>query len=196
MNHIIGFEQVTDDEFLIYRRASGDDFEIARYKLQKSELTKLFSQIFSKFHFISDDRIMFTYWGKTGPYRCKGIYSIKDNSMLEEADWLKGDIIDIYKDDENPEEIRLYVEKVIFSYKFDDQKLIFTVDPNTLQPISDCYSQLRDSFIKVNSKDDIDKIKSEDEKYIKIIDEQIQQKEREKLKKVKEKILVMKKDSL
>ena len=194
LNHIIGFEQVTDDEFLVYRRADYDDFEIVRYKLQKSEFMKLFAQKFSRFYFISDDRIMFTYWGKTGPYRCGGIYSIKDNSMLKEADWLNGTAIDIYKDDENLDDIKLYVEKEIYSYNLYNQRLIFTVDSNTLQPNSDCYSQFRDSFIKVSSKEDIDKIESEEKKNINIIEEQMRQKEREKLQKAKEKVLVRKKN--
>lgn len=193
--YIIGLEQVSEDEFLVFRRANRDDFEISRYKLQKSEFIKTFSKKFSRFHFISDDRIMFTYWGNTGPYRCGGIYSIKDNSMLEEANWLKGTIIDIYKDDENPEEIKLYLEKEIYSYRLNNPKLIFTVDPNTLQPNSDCYSQLRDSFIKVNSKEDIDKITAEEKKNIRIIEEQMRQKEKEQLQKAKQKVLVRKNES-
>jgi hypothetical protein len=195
LNHIIGFEQVTDDEFLVFKRINYDDFEISRYKLQESEFIKLFSERFSRFYFISDDRIMFTYWGNTGPYRCGGIYSIKDNSMLEEANWLKGTAIDIYKDDENPDEIKLYVEKEIYSYRLNNPKLIFTVDPNTLLPNSDCYSQLRDSFIKVSSKEDIDKIESEEQKNIKIIEEQMFQKEKEQLQKAKQKVLVRKNES-
>ena len=193
--YIIGLEQVSENEFLVFRRANYDDFEISRYKLQESKFIKTFSKKFSRFYFISDDRIMFTYWGNTGPYRCGGIYSIKDNSMLEEANWLKGTAIDIHKDEENPKKIKLYVEKEIYSYNLRNQKLIFTVDPNTLQPNSDCYSQLRDSFIRASSKEDIDKIDSEEQKYIKIIEEQMNQKEREQLKKAKELILVRKKES-
>lgn len=97
-----------------------DDFEISRYKLQESDFIKTFYERFSQFYFISDDRIMFTYWSNTGPYRCGGIYSIKDNSMLEEANWLKGTAIDIYKDDENPDEIKLYVEKELYSYRLNN----------------------------------------------------------------------------
>lgn len=33
LNHIIGVEQVTEDEFLIYKRANRDEFEIVRYRL-------------------------------------------------------------------------------------------------------------------------------------------------------------------
>lgn len=193
--YIIGLEQVSENEFLVFRRANYDDFEISRYKLQESEFIKTFSKRFSQFYFISDDRIMFTYWGNTGPYRCGGIYSIKDNSMLEKANWIEGTVIDIYKDDENPDEIKLYVEKEIYSYRLNNPKLIFTVDPNTLLPNSDCYSQLRDSFIKVSSKEDIDKIESEEQKNIKIIEDQMFQKEKEQLQKAKQKVLVRKKES-
>lgn len=195
LNHIIGVEQVTDDEFLVFRRANYDDFEICRYKLQKSKFMQLFSKRFRQFYFISDDKIMFTYWGNTGPYRCGGIYSIKNNKMLEEAKWLEGTAIDIYKDDENPEKIILYVEKELYSHILHNQKLLFTVDPNTLQPNSDCYSQLRDCFIKVSGKEDIHSIETEEQKNIRIIEEQMYQKEREQLQKAKEKVLVRKKES-
>lgn len=194
LRHIIGVEQVTDDEFLVYRRVNYDDFEIARYKLQNSTINQLFAKKFSQFYFISDDRIMFTYWGNTGPYRCGGIYSIKDNKILEEAKWLDGAAIDLYKDDENPDEIKLYVEEALPSYKLGNPKLLFTVDPETLQPNSDCYSQLRDSFIKTNSKEDIENIKSEEQKNIRIIEEQMYQQEREQLQKAKEKVLVKKRN--
>ena len=107
---------------------------------------------------------MFTNWGNTGSYRCGGIYSIKDNKILEEAKWLDGSAIDIYIDDENSDKIILYVEQELSSYKLHNPKLLFTVDPNILQPNSDCYSQLKDSFIKVNNKEDIESIKSEEQK--------------------------------
>ena len=190
LNHIIGIEQVTDDEFLIYRRANYNYFEIVRYKLQKSELMQLFSKRFSQFYFVSDDRIMFTCWGSVGPYRCTGIYSIKDNVMLEEAKWLDDTIIDVYENDENPKKITLYVEDTLSSYILGNYKLLFTVDPKTLQPNSDCYSQLRDDFIKVSSKEDIENIKSEEQKRIMVIEEQLNRQKHNQIKKAKEKLLV------
>ena len=69
---------------------------------------------------------------------------------------------------------------------------MFTVDPNTLQPNSDCYSQLRDSYIKVSSKEDIERVKSEEQEYINIIDKKIKQKEFEILQKAKTRILTCK----
>lgn len=187
-NYIIGLEQVADNEFLVYRRLL-DDFAIERYKIQKSKFIKLFEKRFSKFDFITDDRILFTYWGNTGPYRCGGIYSIKDNNMLKEADWLKYNAIEIHKDNKHPEKIKLYVEKNIYSHKLNNPKLTFTVDPNTLKPGSLCYSQLRDLTIKVSSKEDIDKIELEDQKRIRNIEKKMFQQESKQLQKVKEKLI-------
>lgn len=194
LNNIIGIEQATDDEFLVFRRVNRNEFGIDRCKLQDSAITILFSKSFSRFYFISDDRIMFTYWGNIGPYRCGGIYSIKNNKILEEAKWLNGAAIEVYIDDENQNEIKLYVEKALSSYILHSPKLLFTVNPDTLQPNSDCYSQLRDSFIKVNSKEDIKIIELEEQKNIRIIEEQICQQNYQQLQNAKEKVLVRKKE--
>lgn len=192
LNHIIGIEQVTEDEFLIYKRANRDEFEIARYRLQNSEFYKLFDKKIGDFYFISDDRIMFTYRANDASCRCGGIYSIKENKLLEEAKWLNMVRVDIYEDDDNPGKIKIYVEEELPSFELNNPILLFTVDPNTLQPNSDCYSQLRDSYIKVSSKEDIERVKSEEQEYINIIDKKIIQKEFETLQKAKTKILTCK----
>lgn len=192
LNHIIGLEQVAEDEFLVYKRANYDDFELARYKLQNSKFYQLYSKKFSQFHFISDDRILFTYRVNNGPYRCNGIYSIKENKILEESKWLNGVLIGIFESDSSQNEIKLYVEEELPSYKLHNPKLLFTVDPNTLQPNSDCYSQLSNSYIKASSKEDIEIIRVEEQKNLKIIEQQMYQKEREQLEKAKTKILKIK----
>lgn len=186
LNHIIGVEQVLEDEFLVYRRASEDYFEIVRCKLQNSKFYKLFDKQFNQFHFISDDRIIFTRCSTNGLHYFSGIYSIKENKILEESKWLDGTIVEIYG---NEDDIKLYIEEM-YLCNLNYTKLLFTVDPNTLQPNSDCYSQLRDSYIKVNSKEDIKNIILDEQKYIRIIEEEMYQKEREQLKKAKTKILV------
>ena len=192
LNHIIGVEQVTDDEFLIYKRANRDEFEIVRYKLQNSEFYKLFDKKIGDFYFISDDRIMFIYCANDTSHRCSGFYSINENKLLEVAKWIKFNRVDIYEDDDNPGKIKIYVEEELISYELNNPILLFTVDPNTLQPNSDCYSQLRDSYIKVSSKEDIERVKSEEQEYINIIDKKIKQKEFEPLQKVKTRILTCK----
>ncbi|MBQ7239865.1 MAG: hypothetical protein IJS56_00325 [Bacilli bacterium] len=192
LNHIIGIEQVTNDEFLVFKRVNFDDFEIIRYKMVNSQPINIFSKSFNCFSFITDDRILFSYWGNSGPYRSSGIYSIKDNTMLNNANWLDGTFIKIYNSNENLNDTKLYVEKEINSFKIGNQKLLFVVDPNTLEPISDCYSQLRDSFIKVDSKEDIEKTITEDKRYINIIEKQIDAIEKEHIQKSKEKLLYKK----
>ena len=117
------------------------------------------------------------------------IYSIKENKLLEEAKWLNMARVDIYKDDDNSDEIKIYVEENLCSCILNNPKLLFTVDPNTLQPNSDCYSQLRDSYIKVSSKEDIESIRLEEQKYIRIIEKEMLEKEHEQLQKAKTKIL-------
>lgn len=192
LRNIIGVEQVTEDEFLVYDRYNKDQFRIVRYKAENSNLTKLFEGKFNCFNFITDDRILFVYWANSGGYRSSGIYSIKDNNYVEDGKWLNGTTIEPFYYNDNPDEVGLYVEEEISSYKLGNPKLLFTVDPNTLQPNSDCFSQLRDSSIKINSKEDIEKIKSEEQKYIRIIEEWMYQQDREQLQKAKEKILVRK----
>ena len=187
--HIIGVEQVAEDEFLIYKRANRDEFEIVRYKLQNSEFYKLFDKNIGDFYFISDDRIMLMYCLKDASHCCNGIYSIKENKLLEEAEWLDMTRVDIYKDDDNSDEIKIYVEEKLYSCILNNPKLLFTVDPNTLQPNSDCYSQLRDSYIKVSNKEDIESIRLEEQKYIRIIEKEMLEKEHEQLQKAKTKIL-------
>ena len=112
--------------------------------------------------------------------------------MLNNANWLDGTFIKIYNSNENLNDTKLYVEKEINSFKIGNQKLLFVVDPNTLEPISDCYSQLRDSFIKVDSKEDIEKTITEDKRYINIIEKQIDAIEKEHIQKSKEKLLYKK----
>lgn len=194
LNYIIGVEQVADDEFLVYRRANYDNFEIGRYRFQNSTVKNLFIKTFSQFHFITDDKILFTYYRDCGPHCCGGIYSIKDNKMLEEGKWLNGSAIDVYNEEENSKETILYVEKEIYSHRLGNSKLLFTVDPESLEPNSDCYSQFRNDFIKVSSSEDIKNIESEEKESMRMLEKQIFEKEQEQLKKAKEKVLVRKRE--
>lgn len=198
LKNIIGVEQVTEDEFLVfdrYNRDSFDSFRIVRYKAENSNLTKLFEGKLSCFDFITDDRILFVSWDNSFEYRSSGIYSIKDNNYVEDGKWLDGATIETVNYDDNPDKVVLYVEEEVRSYKLGKHKLLFTVDPNTLQPNSDCFSQLRGSFIKINSKEDIENIKLEDQKDIIIIEDYMYQQEREELQKAKEKILKVNNES-
>ena len=97
--NIIGAEQVTEDEFLVHRRYNRDKLIIERCKLENSEIEKTFAKDFSRFNFITDDRIIFTNCDNSGRYRCSGVYSIKDNCNIQDSEWLRGKIIEtIYYD--------------------------------------------------------------------------------------------------
>ena len=178
MHYIIGLE------FLVYKRGIGNNFRITRYQLKDSKINKLFDKEFSNFYFISDDRILFTYYGNNGRYYFSGIYSIKENKILEEAKWLDRTSIEVYGNE-------LIVSYELSSYKLDNPMLMFTLK-DTLEPNQYCYSELRDKYIEVSSKEDIERIESEEEKYIRIIESIIYQEEKEYFKKVKEKLLVKK----
>lgn len=186
--NIIGLEQVGEDEFLVFDRYNWDEFRISRYKAENSKLYKLFEGKFNRFHFITDDKILFMYYDNSGSYHCCGIYSIKNNDYVEDGKWLKGKVIGDYDLIDGS----LYVEEEIVSYKLGHPKLLFTVDPNELQPNSDCYSELRDSFRKVNSKEDIEKLIIEEKNYIRIIEGYMYQQEDEQIQRAKEKILAEK----
>lgn len=186
-NNIIGFEQVTDDEFLISKRMSRDKFGIVRVKLNNSQMKIIFRKEFSHFNFINDDNILFTYWANSGGYHIDGVYSISKNKELEEAKWLDFKEVDIYKDDKT-NEISLLLEEKIASINGNDY-LIFTVDGSTLKPNSLCYSSLRDSYIEIKDVEDLKKIEDEDNHYRNIIDDIIFENQRNCIKNAKEKIL-------
>ncbi len=189
LNNIIGIEQVGEEEFLIYDRYNEDSFRIVRYRAEKAGLVKMFETKFSFFQFITEDRILFTYWSNSGGYYCSGIYSVKDNKYLEEGKWLDRKLVETHVSADDPEKIELYVNETLFSSMLGNPKLVYSVNSETLEPTSLCYSQLRDSYIEVTSKSDLDTIRYEDSKYISIIEKIMFQEEREQLQKAKEKIL-------
>ena len=67
--------------------------------------------------------------------------------------------------------------------------LSFAVDPDTFEPISDCYSYLRDQFIKINNKEDYFELVSEERKYIQAVENIKLQHQINSKNKAKEKIL-------
>ena len=186
--YIIGLEQVSENEFLIFKRANYDDFEIDRYRLHDSKKDEIYSKKFSQFHYVSDDRILFTYWGNTGPYRFESLYSVKENKEIDEANWLMGCPIEVYKEEET-QNIKLYVEEEIPFNRSSNSKVLFSLDPNTLQPNSFCYSQLRDIFIKVNNKEEINEVINDDRNTIQMIEELLYKKGTEKIKNAKKYLL-------
>jgi hypothetical protein len=137
LENIIGLEQINENEFLVYKRYSFDEFVITRYQLTNSKYNKIFEKIFNHFHFITDDRIMFTYCDRSANYRNYGIYSINDNDYVEDGKWLERQIVKCVYDNNELDDTRLYVEMDNYSSVLGNTKLIFTVNPETLQPNSE-----------------------------------------------------------
>lgn len=185
LRNIIGLEQVSGNEFLVHKRYNHDECMITRYILEESEYIKIFEERFTRFEFIDDDRILFIYYDGHANYRSGGIYSITNNNYIEEGKWLDGKIIDIY----NKDEIKMLVQIEIPSIRLGDKKLLFTVDPDTLEPNSDCYSSYRDNFIKVKTKEDIENIRYEDRRNIDYMSDLMRNQEFEAIRNAKEKIL-------
>ena len=157
-HNIIGFEQVAGNDFLVYRKSSGDNFAIIRCILDKSKIDTIYSHEFSRFDFINDDRIAFTYWGKTGPYVLSGIYSISENKELEEAKWLKGMGFEVSDN-------ALLIEDRISNVVLGTDRILFTIDPDTLEINSEIYSSFRDGYVRLNSKEDYKEFRYEEQKY-------------------------------
>lgn len=97
---------------------------------------------------------------------CYAVFSIKACSNLKDFEWLsKGyDITAInLSDDADENRVALFVTKTIKS-KSDkaDDYVQFVVDPVTFQPMSEVHSTIRDKYILVQSKEDVEAIIQED----------------------------------
>ena len=187
IGHVIGFEQLTDDEFFIFRRIGGDYFEIQRLKLNNGEINILFRKNFNKFDVLDDDRILFKFWNSNSNSYCfDGVYSISQSNMENHSLWLEKLNFETIKDKDNNIDKLLFEEDIHVNK--DNYKLIFTVDPNTFNPTK-CYSSLRNKFFEIKSDDEYSMIKRNDKKYAKIMSDILTQNEIDQEKKVKEKLL-------
>ena len=185
-HHIIGLEQINEDELLILDRYNEESLRIKRFNTKESSIE--FEKVFNHFEFVNDDKILFMYYDNAARSRCDGIYSIKNNNYVEEAKWLNGEVIDIYTDEKSKEKI-IYVEEELSSINLNFPKVIYSVNTNTFEPNGICYSELRDQFINIKSKEDILNIKIEDKKYIEIIESFFYKKHKNRMNEVKKKVL-------
>ena len=185
-NRIIGIEQITDDEFLVYKRASSDYYKIARYKLENSCKKEIYSHESNNHIFLNDDNILF--YGSH--FFFDDVYSISKNEEVEEAKWLYYKSFEIYENENN--EKNLLIKDTLVS-NHGDEYLMYGVDCNNFEPNSPCYSSLRNKFIDVKTKEDCIKIHDEDYKYKSSVDRILFETQQNNLKMAKEKILKQKK---
>lgn len=159
---IIGIEQVTDDEFLVYRRIMRDKWQIIRFKFDilKDEVYELYHKEFRKFNFLTEDIIIFD---KDAHILGATLYSISKNSESEALNHILSSEPDcrLIKDRqinllyENPEEdeypAALYVEYQFNSYPLNICAYLQVIlDVNTFKPIYPVYSTLRDKYFDLS----------------------------------------------
>lgn len=159
---IIGIEQVTDDEFLVYRRIMRDEWQIIRFKFDilKDEVYQLYRKEFRKFNFLTEDLIIFD---KDVHVLGATLYSISKNaeydtlnhilSLEPDCRLIKDRLITLLY--ENPEEdeypTALYVEYQFNSYPLNICAYLQVVlDVNTFKPIRPVYSTLRDKYFDLS----------------------------------------------
>ena len=153
---IIGVEQISDDTFLIHHRIRRDEFEIYRFNLSGSVPKQEFCQSFESFDFLTDDTILFD---------SNMVYSISKNKEID-FDYKNTDI-DIYSDEED-NKIFLLVEKSLNSL-YSHEYVIVLVDGQTLKPVTDAYSTLRDAYIPLSESFSFYNLVNQDQKYLRII---------------------------
>lgn len=159
---VIGIEQVTDDEFLVYRRIMRNKWQIFRFKadIVNHKIYNLYCKEFCSFDFLTDDIIIFDQ-----DYYVLGatLYSISKNEEYDTLNHLLSSEPDcrLIKDRritllyENPEKgeypTALYVEYQFNSYPLDICAYLQVVlDANTFKPIRPVYSTLRDKYFDLS----------------------------------------------
>ena len=181
LNNIIGVEEVSSSEFLVYDKISEDDFRIRRLLADNSRFKVLFEKKFNKFDFITQNRVLFSYYDYKDKYLFSGIYSIKDNRILTEGNWLLGLPVETFKRKNKPEEKEIFVEDEISSLRFNNPKLVYSVDPNTLEPNSFVYSEIKNTSVPVETKEDIINYKNEEKKYVEFLEKSMESERKKKI---------------
>lgn len=174
---IIGIEQVTDDEFLVYRRIMRDKWQIFRFKIDivTHKRHNLYCKEFRHFDFLTNDIIIFD---KDAPVIGSTLYSISKNEEYDTLNHLLSSEPDcrlikdrrielLYKDSEKDEyPTALYVEYQFNSYPLNICAYLQVVlDVNTFKPIRPVYSTLRDKYFDVDDTVTLGQIAKEDSYY-------------------------------
>lgn len=178
---IIGIEQVSDDEFLVYRRVMRDEWQIYRLKVDTvtHKTFKLYCKEFRHFIFLTEDLIIFD---KDAHVLGATLYSISQNTEYDTLNHLLSSEPDcqLTKDRriellyENPKQdeypTALYVEYQFNAYPLDICAYLQVVlDVNTFKPIRPVYSTLRDKYFDIDDTITLGQIAKEDSYYANII---------------------------
>ena len=180
---VIGIEQITDDEFLVYRLISWDEWEpgnsyqIARILLKGREAVVTFEYTFyHHFHFLTEDIIIFD--------DAALLYSIKKNEKDDRLNHLFSEnkslhdrrlirdrnIKFLYTNKEDLYPSCLLLEYRLNTHLFDTTEYLQVIlDSSTLLPISPVYSTLRDKYFTLSSTLTLGQLVEEENRYMYII---------------------------
>ena len=168
-------EQVSDHEFLTISNSLKNEEEremvVLNFDVSEDEDEDVHYQRFTHCYALSDDLLFFKN-ERCEQEGCYAVYSIKAGGNLKAFEWLsKGYDIEAVKlsDDVNVEKSGLHVTRTIASDQANDY-VQFVVDPVTFQPISEVHSTLRDKYMAVQSKEEVENIIREDEQYKEVVD--------------------------
>lgn len=174
---IIGIEQVSDYEFLVHRRIMRDKWHIKRIKFDVSdhEVYELYCKEFHKFHFLTEDIIIFD---KDAHVLGATLYSISNNTEYDTLNHILSSnpdcqiirdrkitlLYEDYEKDDYP--TGLYVEYEFSSYPLDICAYLQVIlDVNTFKPIGPVYSTLRDKYFHIDDTVTLGQIAEEDSYY-------------------------------
>lgn len=178
---VIGIEQITKNEFLVYRRIMRDKWQIVRLKFDTTsrQVSRLYVKEFRHFDFLTEDTIIFD---KDAHVLGATLYHISSNTEDDALNHLLSSepdcrliesrdirlLYDKVKDSEYPS--ALFVEYKFSSFPFDICAYLQVVlDVHTLTPISPAYSSLRDKYFYLNDSLTLGQIAKEDSYYASVI---------------------------
>lgn len=174
---VIGIEQISDNEFLIYRRIMRDKWQIVRFKFDETNHTvyKSYCKNFSEFDFLTEDTIIFD---KDSHVLGATLYHISSNTEDDSLNHLLSSEPDcrlietryidlLYDNVENNK----YPTALFVNYKFRSfplnicAHLQVVLDVHTFAPITPAYSSLRDKYFDLNDSLTLGQIAKEDSYY-------------------------------
>ncbi len=174
---IIGIEQISDDEFLVFSRIMRNKWQIARLKFDTNthKAYQLYRKEFCHFNFLNEDTIIFD---KDFYVLGATLYHISSNTEDDALNHILSDEPDcrlihcryiqlLYDDIENDEyPTSLYVKYQFSSYPLDICAYLQVVlDAHTLAPITPAYSSLRDKYFYLDDSLTLGQIAKEDSYY-------------------------------
>ena len=178
---VVGIEQITNNEFLVYRNYIRNDCQILRLRLQYGITNVEYHNEFKRFKFLTEDLIIFDYEDT-----CLGaeLYSISKNTQMNNLNHLissntnrhdanyvfNRNISLIYENQNDEYPIYLYVNYRLKSTFYSKEDLQLIIDVNSLKPVTPIYSTLRNKYFTLSDSFTLKDLVEEETYYMSIID--------------------------